>query len=254
MGQKVWVWIFPLFFLMLVGALIALNWQTPELHPVALEETGHKLNRADLEALVVREPDNAQAFFDLGLVCLQEQDVACARAALERALALDPQRSAAVHHNLGVLAFQSGDLETALREFQAALEVDPDDLNTRYQLGAVYLVLAVPQDSLFADGEKLRLAIGYFEQVLAADPNKVEALIGLGNARLIEGRYEDGVALLERAVELNPMPEALFTLGRAYAFLGRAEEARQMLERFLETDPPATWAAQARDLLRQLGQ
>jgi len=230
MGQKLWVWGFPLFFLILVGALIALNWQTSELHPVALEEkTGTGLKRADLEALVAREPDNAQAFFELGLVCLQEQDAACARAALERALALEPQRSAAVHHNLGVLAFQLGDLETALHEFQAALEADPDDLNTRYQLGAVYLVLSVPQNSAFADAEKLRQAIGYFEQVLAADPNKVEALIGLGNARLIEGRYEDGVALLERAVELNPMPEALFALGRAYAFLGRTQEARGML-------------------------
>ncbi len=249
-----WQVAFPVVFLVLVGALIALNWQTPELHPVDLGHGEPEMTRAELEALVAQEPENVQAFFDLGLVCLQEDDADCARTALLRALELDPQRAAAVHHNLGVLAFKVGDMETALSEFQAALEVDPDDLNTRYQLGAVYLVLSIPANSPFADVDKLELAIAQFEQVLAVNPDKVEALVGLGNARLIEGNYEEGVALLERAVALAPIPEALFSLGRAYAFLGRTEEARVTLERFLDTNPPLPWANQAQAILQQLGQ
>lgn len=258
-----WQLLFPLIILVLVMGLIAYTWPATHVEPLpvagsveearALAEAGQLTEaRALLETLLLHTPEDAEAHFYLGWVCLRLEDAPCAEAALHKALQLDPQRAAAVHHNLGVLAFEQGKLDEALAEFQAALQADPDDLDTRYQLGAVYLVLSIPPDSMLVDTAKLDLAVAQFEQVLDADPNKVEALVGLGNARLIEGRYDESISLLERAVNTNPIPEALFALGRAYAVVGRAGEARVTLQRFLDTQPPAQWAEQAQALLGQL--
>lgn len=260
---KPWQLALALAILLFVIGLIVYTWPATSVEPLppagdveaarALLEEGRFLEaRAMTESLIAHEPDHAEAHFLLGLICLRLEDAPCAERELKQSLALEPERKAAVEHNLGVLAFSQNKLDEALQHFQAALDADPDDLDTRYQLGAVYLVLALPEDSMVVDMQMLAQATAQFDAVLGRDPNKVEALVGLGNVRLIEGRYEEAVTLFERAVAVKPIPEALFALGRAYAILGRGEEARATLQRFLDTNPPELWAEQARALLGQL--
>lgn len=208
-----------------------------------------------LEEIVDENGENAEAYFLLGLSYFNLNQYADAREAFNQALELDSDRAAAIHHNLGALAYQMGDIETAEAEFKAALEAEPDDPDTHYQLGATYLVKALPADSQVPDREMLAKAQAEFERALEIAPGKAEALVGLGNSYLLANELDQAIETLQDAVDVNPeMPEALFALGRAYALAGQAEEARETLERFLQTDPPAVWAQQAQQLLDQLGQ
>lgn len=208
-----------------------------------------------LEGWIAQNSDDAEAHFLLGLAYFNTGNYDKARAAFERTLALDPQRAAAVHHNLGALAYQLGELETAVEEFKVALEADSEDSDTHYQLGATYLVMALPADSLTPDQTMVEQAQAEFETALELSPGKAEALVGMGNVYLLQNQVQDAIKVLEQAVEENPaMPEALFALGRTYAAAGQIEEAKQTLQRFLETNPPAAWAQQAQQLLDQMGE
>ncbi len=260
---KLWQLGMALLILLGVIGLIVYTWPDTSVEPLphentleaarALAEAGHLAEAREMvKQMLLRDPEGGGAYFLLGWICLRQEDAPCAEAAFLKALELEPERAAAINHNLGVLAFSQGKADKALQYFLEALEADPDDLDTRYQAGAAYLVLALPENTMLVDTQKLDLAVEQFERVLQADPDKVEALVGLGNAHLIVGRYDQALPLLERAVAIDPIPEALFALGRAYAMVGRAADARAMLQRFLDTNPPALWAEEARALLGQL--
>ncbi len=248
--------------LVLLLIVVGCSPDTPSPAPVDLSEIKAQIEAGEyqvaaqaLEEVVAKNEESGEAYFLLGLSYFNLNRYQDARDAFNQALELDSERAAAIHHNLGALAYQMGDIETAEAEFKAALETEPDDPDTHYQLGATYLVKALPADSQMPDPEMLEMARAEFERALELAPGKAEALVGLGNSYLLENRLEDAVETLEDAVDANPeMPEALFALGRAYALVGQAEDARETLERFLQTEPPAVWAQQAQQLLEQLGE
>ncbi len=220
-----------------------------------IEAEDYQAAAEELEKVVAENEENAEAYFLLGLSYFNLNQYQDARDAFTQALELDSDRAAAIHHNLGALAYQMGDIETAEAEFKAALETEPDDPDTHYQLGATYLVKALPANSQMPDPAMLAEAQAEFERALELAPGKAEALVGLGNSYLLENRIDEAIETLQEAVEVNPeMPEALFALGRAYALSGQAEEARETLERFLQTNPPEVWAQQAQQLLGQIGE
>lgn len=207
-----------------------------------------------LETVLARDENNAEAHFKLGLVLFNLGDFQGAEEHFNRSLLLEPDRAAAVHHNLGVLAYQMGDMTTAMAEFEAALAADPEDEDTRYQLGAAYLIQAFPMGALEPDSGLLDRAQAEFERALSIAPQKPEALVGLANVYMLRDDMAAAIDLLEQALDQTPnMREALFALGRAYAVAGRLEDARGTLRRFLETEPPAVWAQQAQEILASLG-
>lgn len=52
------------------------------------------------------------------------------------------------------------------------------------------------------------------------------------------GRYEDGIAELEKAYEISPHPNVLYNIGRAYAEAGDLERAIGYFRWYLEGNPP----------------
>ncbi len=246
-----WLWL-----ILLVIVLSACGGGIPSLDEAQakMEAGDYEGAYTDLQAIVQAEPENVEAQFQLGIAALRSGHDEEARAAFKKVLELDPERAAAVHHNLGALAYQEGRIDEAIAEFKIALSSDPDDPDTHYQLGAAYLVQALPDDPTApVDEAKVEMAIEEFQKALAVEPQKAEALVGLGNAYLFSQRTDEAITQLEAALEIAPeMPEVLFALGQAYAQAGRVEEARTMLQRFLETHPPQAWAQQAQILLSQL--
>jgi len=207
--------------------------------------------RDGLEKLVTADPKNAETHFLLGLTYFNLAEYPKAKASFAQALALEPQRAAAVHHNLGVLAYQTGDMETAVTEFKAALDAVANDPDSHYQLGATYLQIAVSTSDL----SYLQQAETEFQQVLVLVPGKPEALVGLGTLYLNQNRITEAIELLEQAVQGNPeMREALFALGMAHFASGDVAAARTTLQQFLDTQPPEQWANEARDIMAQLGE
>lgn len=53
-----------------------------------------------------------------------------------------------------------------------------------------------------------------------------------------QGKYEDGIAELQRAYEILPHPNVLFNIARAYAEAGELEPAVAHFKKYLEGNPP----------------
>ena len=77
--------------------------------------------------------------------------------------------------------------------------------------------------------------IGYFERMLADNPDNPTGLLALANEYQKAGRDEDEAAILERylAVQSDDEGNAYARLGNVLSNLGRTDEARAAYERAL---------------------
>ena len=81
-------------------------------------------------------------------------------------------------------------------------------------------------------------AEAHYRAALAAAPDDLLALLGLGNAAARGRRFDEALALYSRAVAAHPgSPEALANLGAAELALGRVDAAERDLRRALALDP-----------------
>ena len=75
---------------------------------------------AVLRALTDRQPEHAEAFYNLGTALKQQDDFAGAEAALREAARLNPRLPDA-HYTLGVVLWQTGRAAEAIDAFRAAI-------------------------------------------------------------------------------------------------------------------------------------
>jgi tetratricopeptide (TPR) repeat protein len=128
-----------------------------------------------------------------------------ARAAFERALALDPTLAAA-HTNLGLLAHAEGRADEARAAFERALALDATQPEARYNLGNLR------DEAGDTDG-----ALAEWYQAIALDPDFADAHFNIGAALVESGAFGPGARHLERYLALRPDGDA-------------AIEARAMLQ------------------------
>jgi superkiller protein 3 len=102
------------------------------------------------------QPDNAIAYYGLGVIEIKHGRPAEAAALLERSLRIDP-RNAYAHHKLGKLRMMEGRTEEAVHAFEMALEIDPQLRTALYNLGLAYLRLG--------DDRRGREALARFEDL-----------------------------------------------------------------------------------------
>ena len=148
-----------------------------------------------------------------------------ARAALERALELDP-RARRAHYYLGTVQLRydgRAALDAAIEAFRRELEISPDD-----PIASLYLGIALVETRQFEPAlEPLRVA-GAVERPL------VDAFLFQGRALLGLGRTDEALVALRRALELATdgratSPDQLtslhYQLARTLRLLGREDEA-----------------------------
>ncbi len=113
-----------------------------------------------------------------------------------------------------------GRFDEAIAEARRAQELDPVNLSISANVGLV----------LYWAHENKR-AIEQLEQTLALDPDFGLTLFYLGGFLTVAGRYADGVAALEKAVEkTGGMPLLMANLGSAYGRSGQRAKANKMLQ------------------------
>ena len=100
---------------------------------------------------------------NLGVLALQQGDVAGAKDYFARALAIAPGSSRA-HTGAGAVAFQGGDRQAAYEEWSRAIQLDPANYDAMYSLGV----------NLARDG-RMDEARPYLEQFLRAAPPALHA-------------------------------------------------------------------------------
>jgi tetratricopeptide (TPR) repeat protein len=189
------------------------------------------LNRAIGLAQYILEhyPDNLDAYRILGEAYLANRQLDRAQEAFERVLRSDPENIPA-HVGLGITYERQGRLDLAIPEFEQALEVKPDMPELRSQLlrlyteawGSEHAHLRLSRAGLarlYAKGHMLPQAIGEFRQVIADQPDRLDATVAMAEALWRDGQEEEAVGLCRRI--LAQRPESL----KANLILGYLEMA-----------------------------
>jgi tetratricopeptide (TPR) repeat protein len=161
---------------------------------------------------LAQNPDDAEAYFQLGVAYSQLDSVALAYQNFKRAVEIDPkkQRDAdnniahnfAKHYKLGQTAFTRNDYEDAAMEFGLATDSDPSQAVAYYNLGVAYARLADDDPS-------------YREKTVAA----MDKVLELSNPS--DANYT----------------KALSVAGRQLVAMGRPKEAEERFRRLIEEDP-----------------
>ncbi len=164
-------------------------------------------------AALAEQPGNVSYLVNLGqsLGALGRRQEAVT--VLRRALDLDP-RSDRAWTILGSAYLARGAATAAIAAYREALQIDPRNADYFRNLGLALVEAGEPE------------AAAAFTSGLSIRPDDPELLVGLGLLHLREGRPEDAVPRLTRAVELQPrQPMYSFQLGRALEGTGRPARA-----------------------------
>ena len=203
---------------------------------------------------------NASTLYRLGTLFVKGGQEAKARAAFERALAIQPDLAEA-NNDLGALLARGGDLPAAIERFRAALSATPDYPDALNNLGYALLQTGRQQEARAVYEQALKLqpdfpealnnlglilgregdvdrAEPYFRQALARRPAYGEAANNLALVLVTRGRHDDAVHLLQEFIEKNPEAENTYiTLAKIHLSTNDRREALEILERLLRRNP-----------------
>ncbi len=237
-----------------------LSWQAVE----HLIESG-KLSEAheSLKEHVVKSGETYKSFYLEALILFRENQFLESLKKLERSISLE-KRDPAVHKLAGLNCVVLERYDTARSFLEAAAELAPNDAMARYYLGRLYYTIqrfpqavaefeqAVRLNPSFVKGyDNLGLAleaVGNEEAATEAyqkaiDLNEQQKLrnewpyLNLGKFLTTKNRYQEGLPLLEKSVQINPRSaEACYALGKVLNKLGRDAEALEALKHSTSND------------------
>jgi tetratricopeptide (TPR) repeat protein len=149
---------------------------------------------------------------------------------LEKAVALDRTNKDAWYY-LGRAYYTKSRLGEARKAFQTVLDLDPQNARAENNLG---LILETEGNTAAAI-EAYRKAIAWQER--SSQPSE-QPYVNLGNLLAEQGRPQEAVGLLEKAVTLAPNNAFChMTLGVYYRKIREMKGARRELERATQLDP-----------------
>jgi putative PEP-CTERM system TPR-repeat lipoprotein len=159
---------------------------------------------AAAQALEQQQPDNPQVYNVKGAVYLVKGDMASARAAFEKAVALQPTFFPAVT-NLARLDLQDKKPEAAKQRFEKMLEKDKNNYGAMAALGELALLQKHPEE-----------ATSWFEKGSNANPDAVVPAIRLGTHYLHTNQAPKALTLARKFLVENPTnPDLLELQGQA---------------------------------------
>lgn len=272
--NRMWLAVFTI----LLGMILTLIILSPELpnsihHNMAgmlIEAERPDLAEVYLSYAAFIQPNSAQVLDDLGNALFMQGRAAESVQVFEQSLALD-ESSASAQNNLGAALMEMNRPAFAIEHFKAASEFDPGNADVLFNLGNAYLAVGDFDSALKAyrrstelDDQqveaKSRLAAlllrqgDYtnarllWEQILAGDPARFDAVRGLGMAAYFEGKPEEAKTKLQAALTINPIDAgAHLYLGLALKTLDQTSAAATefAVVKMLTSDPEFVDIAQA---------
>lgn len=215
----------------------------------ALDASGdYGTAKAMYEEALKLDPTLANARYNLGTLCYNEEDYEAAISHFKTFIARAGENSRA-HRNIGKALLRMGQLDSAIASFMKAQELDPNDPTVYYNLAIVYNIMNKTEASFYNFRKALKLypkytearytfakALLFHEQVTAAQlefmtvvtqsPDHARALNGLGSCFLKQNDYTSAAAFLRQALDLAPeFAYAHYNLGIALRSLGFEYEA-----------------------------
>jgi superkiller protein 3 len=168
--------------------------------------------------LPVRISDKLSQLWGIAQDSLQTNKYLRAEKALLTILRID-ERNASAYNRLGILYAKQHSLEDAIECFEIAQSLEPS-ASSLHNVGLIYLETQ--------SYDKAALA---FEQALAIDSNLSSRHIAYAKVQEKLGHDKKMIEALEKAVELDPIPQTLNILADAYERTGQAELAINLREK-----------------------
>ncbi len=179
-----------------------------------LEENQPEKSIAVVQHILENVPDNLEAHRILGEAYLFNRQFEKAEAAFERVLRADPENIPA-HVGIGITYERQGKLDRAINEFEQALEIKPDMTELRSQLlrlyvdawGSEHAQLRLSRAGLarlYARGYMLPQAIQEFRSVVAEQPERFDAHVGLIEALWRNGEEDKMVEMAQHILSERP--------------------------------------------------
>jgi type IV pilus assembly protein PilF len=196
----------------------------------------------ELKKAEALNPDDHITQFDLGLAYYYRDRYDQAIEHLQRAIRLKPDYAPAIN--------TLGNTYSAMGQWDKAIEIYEKIIEDAFY-GTPHFVLsnmgvAYYQKKDYAQAEH------YFMEALKINPD-FNALAGLGAMYIDQGRYDEAVVKLGRAVRKDPKVGKLhFELGRAYRGQGDTVHARAEFSKAAELAPDTPLAAEAQKELKKI--
>ena len=219
---------------------------------------------AEYEKIVSLEPKDVENRMVLGQLYTVKHQPQKAEEQFKTAQAIDPD-SEDVVLNLARLYAESGDVEHAAKVIEAVPESDRTS-KMEFALGAAYDQMKRPKDAIAAykraidiepgdvrtmgalaqallNDDQLDAAMKQYQELADADPDDTGALIHIGEIQRRQGKYEDALATVRKAIKKEPDNlEAGYNEGLLLDVLGRYDEAAQIYEHMVDLTSHANGA------------
>ncbi len=155
----------------------------------------------------------------------------------EEAIALDPNyprgyRMLATTHyldvRLGISKSPKQSLARAAELYKKVIDMDPTDAPAHGFLGFVYTIMRLHEKGI-AEGEK----------GVTLNPNAADAQCLFGLILHFNGKQQEAIEVIKKAIRLNPFPPTWywFSLGHAYCLAGMYEEAIPAYKKAISLSP-----------------
>jgi adenylate cyclase len=166
-----------------------------------------------------------------------KQDNDTARQLFEEAIALDPN-FIWPYVNLGQTHFWDARLgwsETPAKSLQRAFELEQKALAMDDSIDITHSILG----SIYLVKRQYEKALSEAERAVALNPNGADAHIFLAGIVGCLGRWEESILYAKKSLRLNPIPILgnYYILGRAYFMTGKYDESMAMLNKALQMNP-----------------
>ena len=209
------------------------------LHSVLLLNAGqHGKALASLSKVVAREPGNAEAWHNRGVILAELRRLEEAVDSFDKALAI--QSTAEAWTNRGAALLNLMRLEEALCSFDKALAIKPAFVGALYNRGNALMEL-----------ERYPEAVAAFDNMLVQAPNSFEAWNNRGAALHEIKRFADSLESYDRAVKIRPGYVPAWTnRGKVLRNLERFDDALASYDKALAiaSDNLQAWHARATTL------
>jgi tetratricopeptide (TPR) repeat protein len=190
----------------------------------------HDQAKAEEQFKIARsiEPDSEDVVLNLARLYAESGDIQHAITVLESVPEND--RTPKMEFTLGAAYAQSKKPKDAIAAYQRAEDMEPGDLRTIDALA----------EALFND-EQYDEALKQYKQLAASDPENPEALVHISEIQRHEGKYEDALATIQKALKVDSTSlEAGYNEGLLYDVLGRFGDAEQAYLSMLDQSSVST--------------
>lgn len=132
-------------------------------------------------------------------------------------------------------------LDNAQYAFEQALKLDPENKEARVKLAA----------SIVESGQDPMKGIGLLREVVAEDPENVEALMELGRFAMVSGQPDKAVGHFSNVMAIDSsIAEVRFYLSDAYGALGNMDSSMKYLNLYMKKVPNDLVAQQVKDYMK----